>query len=66
MTTTPATDPLRFAYWAPNVSAGLVTGTIEQRSLKPKPLPGAGLDPAAVPGPAAGLTAPGPVLVGAR
>lgn len=27
----PATDPLRFAYWVPNVSGGLVTSSIEQR-----------------------------------
>lgn len=26
------TDPLRFAYWVPNVSGGLVTSTIEQRT----------------------------------
>jgi dimethylsulfone monooxygenase len=25
-------DPLRFAYWVPNVSGGLVTSTIEQRT----------------------------------
>ncbi|WP_190125542.1 dimethylsulfone monooxygenase SfnG [Streptomyces inusitatus] len=27
-----AADPLRFAYWVPNVSGGLVTSTIEQRT----------------------------------
>jgi dimethylsulfone monooxygenase len=32
MTTDPATEPLRFAYWVPNVSGGLVTSTIEQRT----------------------------------
>ncbi|MEV6345630.1 hypothetical protein [Actinoplanes sp. NPDC051851] len=26
------TDPLRFAHWVPNVSGGLVTSTIEQRT----------------------------------
>jgi FMNH2-dependent dimethyl sulfone monooxygenase len=29
---TPSTDPLKFAYWVPNVSGGLVTSTIEQRT----------------------------------
>lgn len=28
----PSTDPVRFAYWVPNVSGGLVTSTIEQRT----------------------------------
>ena len=28
----PTTDPLKFAYWVPNVSGGLVTSTIEQRT----------------------------------
>jgi len=32
MTTDPITEPLRFAYWVPNVSGGLVTSTIEQRT----------------------------------
>src|ERR1700744_3084310 len=32
MTTDSTTDPLRFAYWVPNVSGGLVTSTIEQRN----------------------------------
>jgi FMNH2-dependent dimethyl sulfone monooxygenase len=32
MPTNPKTDPLRFAYWVPNVSGGLVTSTIEQRT----------------------------------
>ncbi len=32
MTTDITTDPLRFAYWVPNVSGGLVTSTIEQRT----------------------------------
>jgi FMNH2-dependent dimethyl sulfone monooxygenase len=32
MPTDPATEPLRFAYWVPNVSGGLVTSTIEQRT----------------------------------
>ena len=32
MTTEPTADPLRFAYWVPNVSGGLVTSTIEQRT----------------------------------
>jgi FMNH2-dependent dimethyl sulfone monooxygenase len=32
MTSDPTTDPLRFAYWVPNVSGGLVTSTIEQRT----------------------------------
>jgi FMNH2-dependent dimethyl sulfone monooxygenase len=32
MTTDIATDPLSFAYWVPNVSGGLVTSTIEQRT----------------------------------
>lgn len=27
-----STDPLKFAYWVPNVSGGLVTSTIEQRT----------------------------------
>ncbi|MFD1311617.1 MULTISPECIES: dimethylsulfone monooxygenase SfnG [Streptomyces] len=27
-----ATEPVRFAYWVPNVSGGLVTSTIEQRT----------------------------------
>ena len=31
-TTGPAIEPLRFAYWVPNVSGGLVTSTIEQRT----------------------------------
>ena len=30
MTTDPTTEALRFAYWAPNVSGGLVASTIEQ------------------------------------
>jgi FMNH2-dependent dimethyl sulfone monooxygenase len=30
--TDPTTEPLRFAYWVPNVSGGLVTSTIEQRT----------------------------------
>jgi FMNH2-dependent dimethyl sulfone monooxygenase len=30
--TVPATEPLRFAYWVPNVSGGLVTSDIEQRT----------------------------------
>ena len=25
-------EPLKFAYWVPNVSGGLVTSTIEQRT----------------------------------
>jgi FMNH2-dependent dimethyl sulfone monooxygenase len=29
---TPANEPLKFAYWVPNVSGGLVTSTIEQRT----------------------------------
>jgi dimethylsulfone monooxygenase len=32
MTTDITADPLRFAYWVPNVSGGLVTSTIEQRT----------------------------------
>jgi FMNH2-dependent dimethyl sulfone monooxygenase len=32
MTTDITRDPLRFAYWVPNVSGGLVTSTIEQRT----------------------------------
>jgi FMNH2-dependent dimethyl sulfone monooxygenase len=32
MTTDPTSEPLRFAYWVPNVSGGLVTSTIEQRT----------------------------------
>ncbi|MBO0768035.1 MAG: dimethyl sulfone monooxygenase SfnG [Solirubrobacterales bacterium] len=32
MPTDPKTEPLRFAYWVPNVSGGLVTSTIEQRT----------------------------------
>ena len=32
MTTDPTTEPLRFGYWVPNVSGGLVTSTIEQRT----------------------------------
>jgi dimethylsulfone monooxygenase len=32
MPTDLTTDPLRFAYWVPNVSGGLVTSTIEQRT----------------------------------
>src|SRR6201990_540830 len=32
MTTDLTQDPLRFAYWVPNVSGGLVTSTIEQRT----------------------------------
>jgi FMNH2-dependent dimethyl sulfone monooxygenase len=32
MPTDPTTDPLSFAYWVPNVSGGLVTSTIEQRT----------------------------------
>lgn len=28
----PAHIPLKFAYWVPNVSGGLVTSTIEQRT----------------------------------
>ncbi|BDB40686.1 MULTISPECIES: dimethylsulfone monooxygenase SfnG [Mycobacterium] len=32
MPTDPTTTPLRFAYWVPNVSGGLVTSTIEQRT----------------------------------
>jgi FMNH2-dependent dimethyl sulfone monooxygenase len=32
MTTDINTDPLSFAYWVPNVSGGLVTSTIEQRT----------------------------------
>src|ERR1700712_1753938 len=32
MTTDITIDPLRFAYWVPNVSGGLVVSTIEQRT----------------------------------
>ena len=32
MTTDITTDPLRFAYWVPNVLGGLVVSTIEQRT----------------------------------
>ncbi|MET9924698.1 MULTISPECIES: LLM class flavin-dependent oxidoreductase [Streptomyces] len=32
MSTPPSADPVRFAYWVPNVSGGLVTSTIEQRT----------------------------------
>src|SRR6202453_923809 len=32
MTTDPIPEPIRFAYWVPNVSGGLVTSTIEQRT----------------------------------
>src|ERR1700709_1139667 len=32
MTTDISTDPLRFAYWVPNVSGGLGVGTIEPRT----------------------------------
>ncbi|HSX68734.1 dimethylsulfone monooxygenase SfnG [Nocardioides sp.] len=32
MTTTPAPEPLKFAYWVPNVSGGLVVSDIEQRT----------------------------------
>src|SRR5450755_301757 len=32
MPTDPISEPLRFAYWVPNVSGGLVTSTIEQRT----------------------------------
>lgn len=32
MTTDPATEPLRFAYWLPDVSGGLVNSTIDQRT----------------------------------
>jgi FMNH2-dependent dimethyl sulfone monooxygenase len=32
MTTDPTTEPLRFAYWVPDVSGGLVTSKIEQRT----------------------------------
>jgi FMNH2-dependent dimethyl sulfone monooxygenase len=32
MPTDPTIEPLRFAYWVPNVSGGLVTSTIEQRT----------------------------------
>jgi FMNH2-dependent dimethyl sulfone monooxygenase len=32
MPTDPTREPLRFAYWVPNVSGGLVTSTIEQRT----------------------------------
>ncbi|MEU6773510.1 dimethylsulfone monooxygenase SfnG [Streptomyces sp. NPDC046759] len=28
----PGSDPVRFAYWVPNVSGGLVTSTVEQRT----------------------------------
>jgi FMNH2-dependent dimethyl sulfone monooxygenase len=30
--TTPATEPVKFAYWVPNVSGGLVVSDIEQRT----------------------------------
>ncbi len=94
MTTDPTTQPLSFAYWVPNVSGGLVTSTIEQRTdwsfgynrltcflhyheeierFGRDVIPivralevEAGLDPAAIPDPAAGLSAADPVLVGAR
>lgn len=32
MTLLPSLDPLKFAYWVPNVSGGLVVSTIEQRT----------------------------------
>jgi len=32
VSTNAATEPIRFAYWVPNVSGGLVTSTIEQRT----------------------------------
>jgi FMNH2-dependent dimethyl sulfone monooxygenase len=32
MPTDPRSEPVRFAYWVPNVSGGLVTSTIEQRT----------------------------------
>jgi FMNH2-dependent dimethyl sulfone monooxygenase len=32
MSVQPSTDPIKFAYWVPNVSGGLVTSTIEQRT----------------------------------
>ncbi len=32
MTTPPAPEPLKFAYWVPNVSGGLVVSDIEQRT----------------------------------
>jgi len=32
MSAQPSTDPIKFAYWVPNVSGGLVTSTIEQRT----------------------------------
>ncbi|MFF5157386.1 LLM class flavin-dependent oxidoreductase [Streptomyces sp. NPDC000348] len=32
MTVPPGSAPVRFAYWVPNVSGGLVTSTIEQRT----------------------------------
>src|SRR5262245_19756496 len=32
MTATPAHEPLKFAYWVPNVSGGLVVSKIEQRT----------------------------------
>lgn len=32
MSTPPFADPVRFAYWVPNVSGGLATSTIEQRT----------------------------------
>jgi hypothetical protein len=32
VTADPTSEPLRFAYWVPNVSGGLVTSTIEQRT----------------------------------
>ena len=30
--TLPSAEPLKFAYWVPNVSGGLVVSTIEQRT----------------------------------
>ncbi|HEX4252813.1 MAG TPA: dimethyl sulfone monooxygenase SfnG [Pseudonocardia sp.] len=32
MSAQPSTDPIKFAYWVPNVSGGLVTSDIEQRT----------------------------------
>ena len=32
MSTEKITDAIKFAYWVPNVSGGLVTSTIEQRT----------------------------------
>lgn len=32
MSAQPSTDPVKFAYWVPNVSGGLVTSTIDQRT----------------------------------